>query len=77
MPRTPSSAVRVTTTGKPSVGVPAEAEWLTTAQVAAKFQLALRTVKRRIQDGSIPSRLIGGTRRVHRSVVGQANESEK
>lgn len=77
MSRTQLSVSPSTASEKTSGGVPSEAEWLTTAQVAAKFQLAVRTVKRRIQDGSIPSRLIGGTRRVHRSVVEQANEAEK
>lgn len=51
--------------------IPPDAVWLTAEQLAAGLQLSLRTVKRRLQDGSIPSRLIGRRRRVHRSYLDQ------
>lgn len=51
--------------------IPPDAVWLTAEQLAASLQLSLRTVKRRLQDGTIPSRLFGRRRRIHRSYLDQ------
>ncbi|MGY2896853.1 hypothetical protein ACVWZX_004899 [Deinococcus sp. UYEF24] len=49
--------------------IPETADWLTPLQVAYKTQMSLKSVVRAMQSGSIPSRLIGKKRRIHRSII--------
>lgn len=44
--------------------------WLTPNQVADALSVSLRTVQRHIQSGLLPSRRIGGSRRIPSDVIG-------